>query len=406
LAFGLDKLASINPFGGGGIVAIDFGSQALKALQVTPGEPGQLVAAACLQTPPELANDANKRFEFQCDQLPTLMKSAAFRAKRAVVAIPASQMFSKHLQVQPVERQTIEQAAAQMIAAQLGCDESQLVTRCTVVAGANVTGKTEVIGLATASGLVTRVMQALKGAKLEVVGMQSEFAALLNAFRPVNRRTTDKDLTTLYLDIGAGSTKVAIGHATDLVFAKAFSMGGRFLDQCVAQQAKCSQQEARALRMGLTTLSRPKAAAPPAPTEDPGLAAMNAAMRAQGATATAQQTTPAQAAHQLASSSPASAIDLTDSLRALTDEIALCLRYYETIFPGRAVGRAIFVGGESRHVPLCQHIARTLRLPAHAADPLARIARTGQEPCAGVDLTQPQPGWAVPMGLLNAPTDC
>ena len=99
------------------------------------------------------------------------------------------------------------------------------------------------------------------------------------------------------------------------------------------------------------------------------------------------------------------AVDLTEPLRALTDEIALCVRYYETLFPDRKVHRTIFVGGESRHVALCQHIARVLKTPAHAADPLARLARTGKEPVVGVDMSQAQPGWAVPMGLLMGPTD-
>ncbi|MFT3686474.1 MAG: hypothetical protein QM783_16400 [Phycisphaerales bacterium] len=100
-----------------------------------------------------------------------------------------------------------------------------------------------------------------------------------------------------------------------------------------------------------------------------------------------------------------SAVDLTEPLRALTDEIALCVRYYETLFPDRKVHRTIFVGGESRHVALCQHIARVLKTPAHAADPLARLARAGNEPVVGIDMTHAQPGWAVPMGLLMSPTD-
>jgi Tfp pilus assembly PilM family ATPase len=98
-------------------------------------------------------------------------------------------------------------------------------------------------------------------------------------------------------------------------------------------------------------------------------------------------------------------IDLTEPLRALTDEIALCVRYYEQLFPSRRIDRLIFVGGESRHTGLCQHIARQFKFPAHAGDPLARLARTGSEPSAGVDLAQPQPGWAVPLGLLMSPTD-
>jgi hypothetical protein len=46
-----------------------------------------------------------------------------------------------------------------------------------------------------------------------------------------------------------------------------------------------------------------------------------------------------------------------------------------------------------------------LKLPAQMADPLARIVRTGAEPALGVDLKQPQPGWAVVLGLCLSPTD-
>ena len=81
------------------------------------------------------------------------------------------------------------------------------------------------------------------------------------------------------------------------------------------------------------------------------------------------------------------------------------LRYHDSQFPGKRVDRAMFVGGEARHRGLCQAVARALRLPAQMADPLARIARTGAEPALGVDLKQPQPGWAVALGLCLSPTD-
>lgn len=410
MAFGFNKLTGFNPFGGGGLVAIDFGSQALKLLQISSSEPAQLVAAACVQTPPELLLDAARRFEFQCEQLPSVLRNGGFKAKRGVCAIPTSQIFCKHMQVQPEEGQSVASATHSAAANQLGCEPDMLACRSVVVEGAVVTpGKHEVIALATAQSLVDRLMQALRQSKLEPVGLQSEFQALLSGFRPVNRRTQDTEITSLYIDIGAGATKIVIGHGVKLAFAKGIAIGGRFLDQVVCQQARCSLAEARALRLGLTSLARPTPSA--ASTESAGLAVLAAGMKQGGgfgtAVDTAPVTDPATAARTLAAnaSSNNASIDLTDALRALTDEINLSVRYYEQLFPDRKIDRLIFVGGESRHVALCQHIARAFKFPAHASDPLARIARTGKEPCAGVDFSQPQPGWAVPLGLLLAPTD-
>jgi Tfp pilus assembly PilM family ATPase len=150
--------------------------------------------------------------------------------------------------------------------------------------------------------------------------------------------------------------------------------------------------------------------APGASAEDAGMAAMAAAIRKEesGGT-TVAAAAPAQAVKRQAAPAPAAyehpEPDLTEPLESLTDEIAMCLRYHASLFPGRKVERAIFVGGESRQIALCQHIARVLRLPARVADPLAQVARTGNEPCVGVDLGTPQPGWAVAYGLSLCPAD-
>jgi Tfp pilus assembly PilM family ATPase len=96
---------------------------------------------------------------------------------------------------------------------------------------------------------------------------------------------------------------------------------------------------------------------------------------------------------------------LREPLEILTDETNMCVRYHDTMFPSSRVSNVVFIGGESRHRGLCQHIARGLRLPAKVADPLARVVRPGTEKAVGVDLSQPQPGWAVAVGLCHCPTD-
>jgi Tfp pilus assembly PilM family ATPase len=65
----------------------------------------------------------------------------------------------------------------------------------------------------------------------------------------------------------------------------------------------------------------------------------------------------------------------------------------------------LFVGGEALSRGVCQKIAKQLRTAAQSADPVAWVAKTGAEPSVGVDLKQPQPGWAAAMGLALSPTD-
>ena len=91
---------------------------------------------------------------------------------------------------------------------------------------------------------------------------------------------------------------------------------------------------------------------------------------------------------------------LTEPVDALAAELSKCVRYYESVFRGRPVERAIFLGGQAYDKELCQALARRLNLPAQIGDPLLRIKRpTGSDPDEGMDHREPQPDWAVAVGL-------
>jgi Tfp pilus assembly PilM family ATPase len=231
-----------------------------------------------------------------------------------------------------------------------------------------------------------------------------EYTATLRAFDSITRRTEDAKLTTLYLDIGGGCTKVTIAHGRNLVFARMIDVGGRHLDQAVARQLKLDLAAARAMRLKMADLVKSTTVAP---------VPVGAQVGSDGATAvlTDRRTGAAPAGHVPDVADAASVAfeprqaDLSEPLEMLTDEVSMCLRYHESIFPEHRIDRAIFIGGEARHLGLCQHIARTLRLPAQVADPMAGVARTGKEPTIGVDFRMTQPGWAMALGLSLCPTD-
>lgn len=433
MLFSLGRIKSVGLLAGAGSpspVAVDLGVAGIKALQVTTGDSPQLIAAACLPTPEELLEDPNKRLAFQFAALPRVLKAGGFRGKRAICSIPAGQMFCKHLQIPRSDNVDVEHLVQAATSQAVGCLPEALIYRHVVVEEAQAPSsssgggaKQEVISLATSRELIAKTMDAVRAAKLELVGIQPEFLATLQSFYHINRRTSDQEISTLYLDMGAGTTKVGIAHGPSLVFAKVVQFGGRELDQAAARELNCTIREARQRRLeadafapaadaqgNTTTVAKPKQ----------GLAAIDAAIAAQGdlgpadsgimaAVVEDQRTSalPTPGLTEDVREQPAapSVIDLVEPLEQLVDEVAMCIRYYETIFPGRKVNRAIFFGGEARHRALCQHVARALRLPAQVADPLARIARTGTEKLTGVDVSTPQPGWAVAVGLALGPTD-
>ncbi|MCA9299211.1 MAG: pilus assembly protein PilM [Phycisphaerales bacterium] len=346
-------------------VAIDFGVGALKVLQVSGGDQVSLVGAGMLETPEELMFDHGRRLDYQMEALPKLIRGAGVKGRRAVCAIPCGNTFCKHVQIQRTDGVDMSVLVQAALATQLNCDPNALVYRFTEVNDVErpMSGsKAEVICIAANRALIQKLMQSLKTAKLEPVGMQSEFHATLNAFQWIHGQTEGRDQTTLYLDIGAGSTKVMIAHGPSLAFARMIELGGRHFDETIARQVKCSLASARRKRYALESAE------------------------SDGGTAVAT-------------------VDISEPLEIVCDEISMCIRYHASLFPSRKIERAVFLGGESRQTSLCQSIARRLRLPAQIADPMAGVARSGDETCVGVDMQQQQPGWAVALGLCMSPTD-
>jgi Tfp pilus assembly PilM family ATPase len=239
----------------------------------------------------------------------------------------------------------------------------------------------------------------MRAADLEPVGMHNEFTATMHAFGAVGEQSMeDAGSATLYLDIGAGSTKVTITHGRSLAFAKTIEIGGRHLDEAVAQQRGLkTPAEARAQRLAMKSFDVPEGAAAPSAPETEGMALLAAAMRREGG----------ERASGSSASGPAVAggADLSEPLEMLTDEVSMCLRYHHAAFPDERLESIVFMGGESRHLALCQHISRVLKLSAQVGDPLANVLRAGDEPVSGVVLDGPQPGWTVALGLCLAPTD-
>lgn len=425
-------------------IALDFGSAALKALQIENPDAPQLVAAASLSTPDELLTDHPKRMAWQLEQLPKLLRSAPFRGRKVIVGMPATQTFCKHVQLQIADPSATADLVAATVAGQLNCLPDSLVCRHVEV-GPTATGsagKTEIVALAASRAMIQKLMNGLRSARLEPVGIQPEPVAILRAFDHITRRLTDHETTSLYLDLGSACTRVFIAHGTNLVFAKTIALGGQFLDSHVAKQLKCDLTSARQHRLGIKVLSTSHDQAPVVTGNDMaagGLTVLAAAMKQAEKTAGGRSMSgevspppdldePTPVMTDLdrrgevygapkpppncqplegARLDPADLkrVDLRDALATLTDDIHLCLRYHDSLFPGRQVTRTIFVGGEAKHTALCQHIARALKAPAHVADPLARLARTGNPEFPGVDLRQPQPAWAVALGLCLSPTD-
>lgn len=361
MAFGLSK-QRMSP------IAVDFGADSLKLLQLVPEHPAQLVAAAAAVVPGAVRQDPAARSEFYTRTLKKLLKGQGFKGKRVMLGIPAHQTLMQNLEVTVQEGVDPSPQVEAHLRDRLGLEPSRMVVRHFDVGPVHGEGgaQREVVAIAAPRDAVIGYLNAARACKLDVIGMHSSPQAILRAFSHMYQRSDDAERVVAFLDIGAATTTLVIAHGLKMVFAKNIQCAGDQMTQQYAKSQRLDFAEARSARIGLSG----------------------------GGT----QTAAAVAEVELSDDDPRRhhqhAIDI------LIDEVQLCLRYYQRRFPTQPIEKLVFLGGEARHTDVCQKIARTLRIAAQLGDPFAALMRMGRAKApVGVDLNQPQPGWAVPYGL-------
>ncbi|MHC5114996.1 MAG: pilus assembly protein PilM [Planctomycetota bacterium] len=404
-------------------IAIDFGSSSVKLLQITQDESPSILAATEIEVPESVRLDPDALLPFYAKALPEALSRCRFKGKRVVMAVPSTQTFIQHMQLVNAPDMSRDDLIKAQLQSQMGCSPNSIVVRSVNVADVHRDGqaRSEIICFAIARDTVMNFVNMLKRCKLNVVGIHTEAMAMVRAFDHLNRRATDHEVTTLYVDIGWAGTHVAISHGKKMVFARHIQIGGRHFDEHIARMLRCDTVTARSHRLSLGDQAIKANQPAPGEAREKSGAILSAAASAHAAggndagggaaVETAEERRsgdgPAANCHAVPEGKPptrAANVDITEQLDTISDELSMCLRYHNGLFPNRNINRSIFVGGESRQTWLCQHIVQSLRLPAQLGDPLSRLVRHGKV-TPNVDLSQPQPGWAVAYGLCFAPAD-
>ena len=395
MAFGFSKMR-VSP------IAIDFGNERLKLLQLVPGNPPQLLAAATAPVPEAARGDVMARQQFFAQALRDLLKQQPFKGRRAMCSLPAYQTLVQNLELGRSDEDTVDGLIASQLRERMNVDPGRMVIRHHSLGQVVRNGTTmqHVLCLAASRETVMQYITLCGEAKLDLVGMHSEPMAILRAF--AGSGAEEDGPSVCYIDIGAATTKLVIAHGGAIKFAKTMHVAGNHLKgQAVpAQTAAIGQaglQHASEYEGGNQVIG-----GAPAPrgtgdgAEGTGLAMLNAAA-SRDADAPAQTSAP-HSGSQLNSSDGD-----TEAIECLIDELQMCLRYNQSLFPKKPVEKLVFLGGGARHVQVCQRIARAVRVAAQLGDPLARMARVSAPKAAvGVDLNEPQPGWSVPFGLCHS----
>ena len=351
MAFGKPKTRT-SPIG------IDFGADTVKLLQIIPGDPAQLVALGAATIPDEARQDANLRMAFLAEALPAMLRKHPFRGRRVVLSIPSFQAMVHNVVVPESGADDLDAVVRMALQERLGIDADRLILRN--FPGAEVMRGDEkyreVIVFGARRSVATRYADLANRLKLEVVGMHGEAPCILKAFGHLEsgRASEDRGRAVVYIDLGAASSKLIVAQGGTMVLAKTIHAGGDTFTRRLAGEQSIDFEDARLARI----------------TGDPAVATAEA---------------------------PSAVCDITE---CLIDELRMTVRHYDARYPEQPIEKLVFVGGEANRHGLVTELARSVRLAAQMGDPFACLSRTGgPSGSLSVDLSQPQPGWAVPLGL-------
>ncbi len=304
-------------------IGIDFGTTRLRLAQTSLEAEGlKLQWAAGCDVPQDVVDQRATRSGFFIQSLKTLLSRSSFQGRRAVLTLPAFLTHVRHVRVNRTQPEELPSQLRTAVADKLPGSPDDYVFRH-VIAGefrADQGTQIEAIVMAAPKRDVEQLLDDARRAKLDVVGLLAQPAAIIECFQRVYRRAADAEAVNLFVDFGTRQTRVLIGHEGTLRFAR--SVARTLYD---------------------------------------------------------------------ASAEP-------DSVQLLADDIDLCRRYHEAIFPERPVTRLIYVGAAAHAESATQSIAEALGLPAQIGDPLVRFNRSQMPQLDVLDRRKPQPEWAAAIG--------
>ena len=347
-------------------IAADFGASCIRMLQRSAD--GLSVSTAVEQPcEPTAAFDLDAHLGTASEVVAKSVADSAWAGKRIVASMPASIVTMTHLKLNPGEDLD---TAIQTRIQDLGINPMIRSIEVNSPWNSSRSGR-ELLCIAMPRASVLRYVAMLHEHGLEITGVYSPASMMLRAFQHLNRRGSDVDTATMYIDLEPSMVTVAFGHGDMLVSAR---------------------QMTNTMAATATAVAPPRAARPsiaqtsPAASDTDVLTALNRRQQ------TASSSMPA---------IPSGGCDTSSAMSDLCEELHMCIRHHQSLFGETPLTRVVFTGAGALEANQCRAIAQSLQLPAQIGDPLARWTATPSGSPSQDWGLQIRPQWAIAAGLAS-----
>ncbi|MFP6674434.1 MAG: type IV pilus assembly protein PilM [Pirellulaceae bacterium] len=252
-----------------------------------------------------------------------------FEGRNVVTSISGNHFFLQNIRVPKGGKAQLEAAVHREAASRIPfpVEESEIrFWDCAEVRQGD-TSMREIIVFACHRPNIVCIAQSIVAAGLNPIVVDVEPAALIRSYAAQNRRDDERGLRVMLLHFGYGVTSVIIAENEDALFVKYLDVGGRQIDEAIAEQLQLGVVEANALR------KRKQLDQHIAKTlQDAG----------------------------------------RPVIEKLLSELSMCIRYHSVTFRGRPISKLIISGGEVS-TDVAETLEQRLGLSTELSNPFRRI---------------------------------
>jgi type IV pilus assembly protein PilM len=342
-------------------IGLDVGHSMIKMIQlVQDGETIRVVAAEEEMIDRSLEMNSEPWRRQVIELLQKMHRHGGFAGRQVISCLPGDMLKIKSLRLDTNDPQDIENVMQTEIAQRLGLDpyrdEIRYMVAGNVYQGEEI--KNEVIFFGIHRDDLRSHIELLQEANLTPVSIDTVPCALFRSFQTTLRRREDRNLVSVFVDLGTRYSTVIIGKGQEISFIKQIPIAGNQLSEQVADKLGIEIDDAISLRARLRDRN----------------------------------------AENVDAETRRAVVDaMSSSIEDLAHEISLCFKYYSVTFRGQRPDEAVFAGGEAYESALMDALRRHLGMDIVIAEPLRGFDLSG----ANFN-RRPNPQmceWAIAVGL-------
>ncbi|MEA2020272.1 MAG: type IV pilus assembly protein PilM, partial [Patescibacteria group bacterium] len=227
---------------------LDIGSHSIKAVQVRRDDRGgvRLTHFSTYSTPSDAyGSQAEKHKKKLAEAVKNTMEEAGIKSSQVVASLPESKIFTRVIEMPKMSEKELKSSLEYEAERYIPFPVESAVFDSEIVSKGENSKKMQVLLVAAPESLVTRYLDILEGAGLEILALEPETVSLVRALVGRGEKAA---VPTLLVSIGSSTTDLVITENGKIGFTRSVATGGKALGRALARALSFEEEQAESYK--------------------------------------------------------------------------------------------------------------------------------------------------------------